>query len=175
MRSFFTSILHLLWAGSVFGPAFSTPEVVDTRESIRDRIGLVSRTYFTCQSNIMAGIFETETGTEHHHKKGPKKGKIKISYKGATGAGQIMPVHGTNMNLNLYDLKQNIRAAHRVFHDNMTYYLKKGYGRRDAELRAIQAYWGGKVGRLRLRSAARRYMYKVLKVAEGKVTPIQYR
>jgi len=167
MRHFLILLPLLFLAGPVLGPAFILPKVVDTRLSIQQRIGLVSNLFYsrTCQSNIMAGIFEVENLTHHRYIGGPKKGTVVISPKGAIGAGQIMPCHGISMGLNLYDLGDNIEAAHRVFHGDMLYYLSKGYGPSTSTLMTIQSYFAGRKGRLKYRNDARKYMKKVLRAS----------
>ena len=154
------------------------PKVIDTRESIRGYVGFLSRINPICQSNIMVGILQVESETRHRYMKGPRKGKIKISYKGAIGVSQVMPIHTRKgevaRGLDLNKLNQNIQASFKVFEDHFIYY-RKSYGERQATLRAVQSYWGGHNGRISKRELARRYMHHVLHHAENHTIPYKYR
>lgn len=165
----------------------SWPEVEDTPESIRIRIGYMSRAFSmrSAPSNIMAGTYAVESETSHTFTRGKRKGQIQVSYAGALGVGQIMPYHGKNMRLDLNDLEENIEASYRVFKIFMAPYLRKYRGnRRTALLYAIQAYYGGP-GNANKRYLGWRlspkkhdcwvYMWRVLRAAEGQKIPRKYR
>jgi len=163
------------------------PKVVDTPESIRTRVGYMSRAFSmrSAPSNIMAGTYQVESETSHTFTRGKRKGQIQVSCAGALGVGQVMPYHGKNMGLDLNDLEENIEASYRVFKIFMAPYLRKYRGdRRTALLYAIQAYYGGPGNaNKRYRSwklspkkhDCRVYMWRVLREAEGKKIPRKYR
>ncbi len=163
------------------------PEVVDTRESIRIRVGHMSRAFSTqsAPSNIMAGMYEVESETSHTFTRGKRKGQIQVSSQGARGVGQIMEYHGKSMRLDLNDLEENIEASYRVFKMFMAPYLRKyGKDRRTALLYAIQAYYGGpgnankryrSWSKTPLKHDCRVYMWRILRAAEGRKVPWKYR
>jgi len=163
------------------------PEVVNTPDSIRTRVGYMSRSFSvqSAPSNIMAGMYEIESETSHTFTRGKRKGQIQVSSQGALGVGQVMPYHGISMGLDLNDLEENIEASYRVFKIFMAPYLRKyGKDRRTALLYAIQAYYGGPGNankRYRgwkstpLKHDSRVYMWKILNLAEGKKIPRKYR
>jgi len=162
------------------------PEVTDTPESIRTRVGYMSRgTMYSVKSNIMAAIYQVESETSHHFKSGKRKGQIQVSSKGAIGVGQVMPYHGKSMGLDLKRLEENIQASYRVFRIfGRPYTYKYRKSPRTALLYTIQAYYGGPGNaNKKYRSwkispkkhDCRVYMWRILRAAEGRKIPWKYR
>ena len=160
------------------------PMVVDTPESIRIRVGHMSRKH-GISSNIMSAIYHVESETSHHYKRGRRKGQIQVSTMGARGVGQVMPYHGKSMGLDLNKLDENIQASYRVFQSSLGIYIRKyPDNRRTALLYAIQAYYGGPGNASKRyrgwelspkKHDTRVYMWRILHAAEGRKVPWKYR
>jgi len=157
------------------------PTVIDTRESIRCFVGFWS-SRLSIQSNMMAGILEQETRTSHRTNRDPLRG-VHVGPDLDTGVGQVVRGHEKRMRkiwgpqFSLTNLKDNLMAAMSIYSWDYKYYRGKGWNHRQATLRAVQSFNCGIVGRTwesRI-IRRRRYMYRVLRYAEGHVIPNKYR
>jgi len=169
--------LFIVAVACLAAPATITTE--NTRESIAQAVGKMSLQFPLCKSNIMMAIYETESSTMHEYrgeKFGSNVGQLVISSNGAVGVGQILPYVGKAWGFNIYTLSGNIQASYAILNDNVTYYIyTAGYDGKTAMRYAIQAYYAGRRGRLMYQFEARRYMWKVLNIAEGQTIPLKYR
>jgi len=172
----------LLWAPLAVAPLIRPlPPVTDDRASIRAFVGaLVPR--FTIQSNILAGMAERESGSTHRTNGDPERG-IRLGRDKDMGVMQIIVGHEKKLkkrfgsNFSLTNLADNLIGGAQLYEDRYLYYRRKGWDHRQATLRAIQAYNCGIEGRTWKSRIHRRrkYMYYVLKYAEGQTIPRQYR
>ena len=110
-------VIGLLVVVNVSGPLFKIPRVEDTRESIRTRVGHITRGLgIQSSSNIMAGILELESGSQHRTNRDPKLG-VKRGRDDDMGAGQVVIGHEKRLkkvwgsNFSLTNLNDNIRAS----------------------------------------------------------------
>jgi len=173
----------LVWAFPVFAPIIPPlPPVTDDRQSIRRFIGALERRGFTIQSNIFAGMAEHESRSSHRTNRDPNRGVITGRDKD-TGTMQIVVSHEEALkkrfgsNFSLTNLADNLMGGAQLYEDWYLYYRKKGWSKREAMYRAVQAYNCGIVGRTWKSRIYRRrhYLYHVLHYGEGKPIPRKYR
>jgi len=136
----------------------------------------------TIQSNMFAGIVETESRSSHRTNRDPGRGVI-TGRDGDTGVTQTLQDHEGRLRkvfgpeFSLTNLADNLKGGAQIYQDCYLYYRRRGWDHRQGTLRAIQAFNCGITGRTWKSRIHRRrkYMWSVLRFAEGQSIPNKYR